>query len=283
MKLTLALILTVAAGTLVYLAASFAMTKNSAQNLPKNVEIATIGANEQSKRTPVIVELFTSEGCSSCPPADQTLDLLVREQPFAGAEIIALSEHVDYWNRLGWTDPFASRQFSQRQNEYSGFFGKDGNVYTPQMIVDGTREFVGHNMRAAQKAITEAAKVKKGEVNLSFRKESDAISLDIKIENLPETFDSAIVLLAVTEDDLLSNVLRGENSGQKLKHIAVARSLTNVGIVKAKEKSFAVSPIFKLDKSWKIENLNAVVFVQDLKSRQILGAGKIGLFQAEKK
>ncbi len=280
MKLTFALILTAVAGTLVYLAANFAMTKNSAQNLP---ETAKSVAAEQPKRTPVIVELFTSEGCSSCPPADQTLELLVREQPFANAGIIALSEHVDYWNRLGWTDPFANQQFSRRQSEYSGFFGKDGNVYTPQMIVDGTREFVGHNMREAQKAITEAAKAKKAQVNLSFRKESDAVSLDIKIEDLPATFDSAIVLLAVTEDNLLSNVSRGENSGQKLKHVAVARSLTNVGIIKAKEKSFAVSPIFKLDKNWKIENLNAVVFVQDLNSRQIFGAGKIGLARSEEK
>src|SRR5215468_246613 len=87
------------------------------------------------ERVPVIVELFTSEGCSSCPPADEALRRLASTQPVPGVEIVAMSEHVDYWNSLGWTDPFSSSQFSQRQDEYGKAFGLDGS-YTPQMVVD---------------------------------------------------------------------------------------------------------------------------------------------------
>lgn len=282
MKLKLTATLAIVVGALIYLTTNCAATPNSAQTLPKSEEPQSV-ASKSRKRTPVIVELFTSEGCSSCPPADQTLDLLAREQPFADAEIIALSEHVDYWNRLGWADPFSSAQFSQRQNEYSSFFKKNGDVYTPQMIVDGTREFVGSNMREAQKAITAAAKMKKADVNLTAKIDQETVALVIKIENLPDASDSAIVLLAVTEDELASNVSRGENSGQKLQHTAVARTLTSIGTVKENQQTFDLSTIFKLDKAWKNENLNAVVFVQDARSREIFGAAKISLKTTVKK
>ena len=99
-------------------------------------------------RTPVIVELFTSEGCSSCPPADQFLAKLEAEQPIGNAEVIALEEHVDYWNNLGWTDPFSSDSATIRQYAYAGAIG-NGNAYTPQMVVDRQDEFVGSRERQA--------------------------------------------------------------------------------------------------------------------------------------
>jgi hypothetical protein len=228
-------------------------------------------------RTPVIVELFTSEGCSSCPPADKVLAALESSQQTEGAEVIALSEHVDYWNRLGWTDPFSKPQFSNRQGEYSQFFGKGGNVYTPQMVVDGVREFPGHNAGEALKSIAAAAKETKGDVSIAVKKlENNTVSLDVKIENLPKISanDSAIVLLAVTENNLSTDVPRGENAGQKLPHIGVVRYLQNIGEI-AGDKT--LSPTVALPREWKRENLNLVAFVQETGSRRVLAAQRIHL------
>src|SRR5579859_6872600 len=114
---------------------------------------------------PVIVELFTSEGCSSCPPADALLARLDQEQRIGNAEIIALEEHVDYWDQLGWRDPFSGRQWTERQQDYAAVFRNDG-VYTPQMVVDGRAEFVGSSQSRARSAIAEAVREPKAEVTL---------------------------------------------------------------------------------------------------------------------
>ena len=230
------------------------------------------------KRTPVIVELFTSEGCSSCPPADKVLGILNRNHSIENVEVIALSEHVDYWNRLGWRDPFSNSQFSNRQGVYSQFFGKGDSVYTPQMIVDGTREFEGSNAGKALQAIGDAAKYAKGNVAVEIEKlENNTAQLKIQIENLPKMSknDTAIILLAVTEDNLSSRVTTGENSGSELPHVAVVRWMQNIGNITQEGKTFSQTLV--LDKMWKPGNLNAVVFVQETGSRKILGAAKIKL------
>src|SRR5262245_53097741 len=142
-------------------------------------------AQERAKtddRVPVIVELFTSEGCSSCPPADDALIRLASTQPVPGVEIVAMSEHVDYWNSLGWTDPFSSAQFSQRQDEYGRAFGLDGS-YTPQMVVDGREQFVGNDVRNAVQAISRAAAAAKRPFQLAATKvNADTFRLQVMIE-----------------------------------------------------------------------------------------------------
>ena len=194
--------------------------------------LAHLPANPLTPRTaepnaaPVIVELFTSEGCSSCPPADAVLDRLAATQPVSGANIIALGYHVDYWNQLGWRDPFSNRTFTDRQNRYATRFGNDG-VYTPQMIVNGSAEFVGSDAGRAETEIARAAKaLQNAPLTVSVRPAEGgaANSYTVRVSGAPAA-KSLPVFVAVTEDDLASNVLRGENAGRHLAHVAVVRSL----------------------------------------------------------
>src|ERR1051325_656657 len=113
------------------------------------------GARSNRPRVPVVVELFTSEGCSSCPPADALLARMDETQPVEGAEVVALAQHVDYWNSLGWSDPYSSHELSERQDEYARAFGHSG-VYTPQMVVDGRDEFAGGDSDKAFETIERA-------------------------------------------------------------------------------------------------------------------------------
>src|SRR6266567_4617287 len=162
-----------------------------------------------SQRQPVLVELFTSEGCSSCPPADALLERLDRTQPVAGAQIIALSEHVDYWNHIGWADPYSSPAFSARQEKYARQFHTQG-PYTPQMVVDGKTEFVGSDARSAESAIREALRQQKAAVRIGGTDGSAAVEVD----RLPAgKAHKAGVYVAYAADAGTQDVVRGENKG----------------------------------------------------------------------
>lgn len=240
-------------------------------------------AGVDARRTPVVVELFTSEGCSSCPPADALLARLDETQPVAGAEVVALAQHVDYWNQLGWADPFSAHEFSERQGEYAARFGSQG-VYTPQMVVDGGAEFPGGNSGRAFEAISRAAREPKAEVSLARAADQadagDALRLSVRVERLPKLTDgdTADVLLAVTESGLSSEVERGENAGRRLSHAGVVRRLTKIGQVGAATPPFAAEPLVALDKGWRRDNLRAVVFLQEHTSKRVIGAATIKLF-----
>lgn len=227
----------------------------------------------EGQRAPVIVELFTSEGCSSCPPADKVLAELERSQPVAGAEIIALSEHVDYWNYIGWSDPFSSELFSARQQAYAPVFRND-SAYTPQMIVDGQAEFVGSNLAKAQTAIARAAKLPKAEVKIEFAREAQTIKLKTSVEKLPAVSEKDVVevLLAITESNLTSQVVRGENAGRRLPHTAVVRELRSLGSISDSGKAFLTATTITPSKDWKLDNLRTVIFVQERRHKRILGA-----------
>lgn len=218
----------------------------------------------------VLVELFTSEGCSSCPPADRNL-IVLEKQPNPDAEVIALALHVDYWNRLGWTDAFSSAAYSQRQGFYSNAFRRN-DVYTPQMVVDGAYEFVGGNIGAAQKAIAEAARMPKANVELAVSGDK----LKVKISDAP-THTFANVFLAIAENNLSTSVKRGENGGKILAHTAVARQLRVIGSIEAEDTDFKTETTFQIPGAWKKENLKLVVFAQIEKTSRIIGVGQIKL------
>lgn len=230
----------------------------------------------EAGRKPVVVELFTSEGCSSCPPADVLLQRLVAQQPAAGAEIIALEEHVDYWNHDGWTDPYSSQEWTVRQSDYVSRFRKD--AYTPELVVDGSTELVGNNPRAAVLEIEKASHRVKAEVSITAgqpeERGSQHFSVSVgKLEG-NSAGDVAEVWLAVTEDGLHSSVNRGENAGRVLNHVATLRSLHKIGVAEANgtSVSFTGDSVVKFDSHWDLEKLRVTAFVQKKKSREILGA-----------
>jgi hypothetical protein len=223
--------------------------------------------------TPVLVELFTSEGCSSCPPADALLSRLGRTQPVRGADIIVLEEHVDYWDRLGWKDPFSSEAATTRQNEYGEAFG-GSQVYTPQMIVDGRTEFVGSSDTDAVRAIRTASQMPKPAVQLSWEKD-DTLAIHIEPMNITGKRDGQQIFLVVAEDMLHSDVKRGENAGRALEHNGVVRQLLSVGKIDAAPAEFSSSVAIHSTREWSRANLRAVVFVQEPHSRHVLAAAAI--------
>jgi hypothetical protein len=234
-------------------------------------------------RTPVVVELFTSEGCSSCPPADALLARLSEGQVAGNVQLIALEEHVDYWDDLGWTDPFSSRDWTSRQYDYARTLG-NGNAYTPQMVVDGTTEFVGSRTQQARESILKAASRTKIPVVLAQGNAGGTAkgNFSAKVGKLEGATkgDAAEVWLAITETGLHSSVTRGENAGEELRHAAVVRSMRKIGEAKAdSETSFTGDVSVPLQKEWKRENLKAVLFVQERKSRRILGAAELRIGQ----
>src|SRR5260370_625006 len=183
-------------------------------------------------RTPVVIELFTSEGCSSCPPADELLSQLAEQQGLKNAEVIALEEHVDYWNHLGWADPFSSANWTLRQYDYAGVLG-NVNAYTPQMVVDGQAEFVGSSSWKAHRAIQEAAGRVKTPVTLKYDGASaaDVVKVSANVGKLAgaTSGDAAEVSLAITETGFHSAVSPGENAGEDLSHPAVVRGNARQG------------------------------------------------------
>ena len=236
----------------------------------------------QARRTPVLVELFTSEGCSSCPPADDLLIQFDKEQPVPDVEIIAISEHVDYWNRLGWADPFSSAAFSERQNQYARAFGTN-QIYTPQMVVDGRTELIGSQEGKAQREIATAAQAPKATVGLvkeSPRPHDDVISMHVRVGQLPRitSNDTGEVWLAITEGGLSTDVRRGENAFRTLRHTGVVRRMDLLRALEAGDaEGFAAEFTVSLAPEWKRQNLRAVVFIQERVSRRVLGVGQMRL------
>jgi hypothetical protein len=229
----------------------------------------------QTNRTPVLVELFTSEGCSTCPPADTLLAKLEQVQPVNGAEVIVLGEHVDYWDGQGWHDRFSSHQYTERQNEYRGRLHVD-NSYTPQMIVDGTDQFVGNDAVHAIGAIQHAAQTPKIKLILS-QPVVDAQKVSASVSSpAPATTKKGDLYAALVDPKDTTEVHGGENKGHRLYHVAVVRSLQRVG----KLKDLGAGPIsFSLNApaDAKPGEMRIVVFAQESGQGPVLGAASAGV------
>ncbi len=251
-------------------AASKPMTEASAPSMPN------AGGQPAAVRVPVIVELFTSEGCSSCPPVDKFLAQIDRLQPVPEALIIPLEEHVDYWDHDGWRDPFSDPAFTDRQSIYAQQFHLPGPA-TPEVVVAGRAQFLGNDYLKSRGAILEAARSPQAHISLTLSSgpESDTLHAAIRVEEYPSGLskkdDKAEVRLAVTEDDLASQVKAGENSGKHLEHRATVRKFLTVGHAE-EGKPFSTEAKIPLGKQWNRAHLHVVVFLEAHGSHEILGA-----------
>lgn len=215
---------------------------------------------------PVVVELFSSEGCSSCPPADLALGNLASAQGVAGAKVIALELHVDYWDDLGWADPFSSAAFSARQRNYARAASRRG-AFTPEAIIDGGTSVVGSDVGALSSAVEQAASRPHLGLTLTTRRDG---SIDARSSAAPSV--PASYWLAITESGLVTEVKAGENRGQTLRHAPVVRALTRVGPATA-EAAHVELPAVRATKG----ELTAVVFIQQDEDLAILGAETLAL------
>jgi hypothetical protein len=231
-----------------------------------------------SKRVPVLLELFTSEGCSSCPPADKLLAAFDQKQPVTGADLIVLSEHVDYWNDGGWRDPFSASQYTERQQIYTDKLHGEG-PYTPQLVIDGRAAVVGSNAQQAISAIQRAITEQKIPITLadaSHHGNEIKAHVTLNATQFSSEVVGGTVYIAVAVNEAESQVAHGENAGRSLSHVAVALLLKKVGTVK-------LGSVFSYDVSVSIrpeaaaKPLRLVAFLQDQKSGQILGVAALKL------
>lgn len=238
-------------------------------SLPLAVAEMTVVETPKSETKPVLVELFTSEGCSSCPPADRLLFDISTNQTYKDIEVITLGYHVDYWDNIGWKDRFSSREYTKRQEAYSRQFRLD-STYTPQIVVDGEREVVGNDRRSVDAAVTKSTD-DKADVRLGLKDDK----LSISIEKIREQKGST-VFLAVAESGLRSAVISGENSGRNLDHASVVRELRSLGKIESGMKMYSNQVNVPTNGEWKAHRLRYVVFVQDDTTLKIQGVAAIG-------
>ena len=214
-----------------------------------------------------VVELFTSEGCSSCPPADKLLGQIDERARADGSRVFPLAFHVDYWNHLGWTDPFSSEASSNRQRDYGRALHLE-SIYTPQMIVNGEREFVGSNGEIAEKAVSEALS-RPGENTITLhlgvgREYGDVLTeYDVAGER-----KGRVLNIALVESDLTVKVPRGENSGRTLRHDNVVRQFTTVRLDDAAQGNLSIP----VPPGAQRKKLLVIAYVQDPVSMKITGA-----------
>jgi hypothetical protein len=241
-------------------------------SLASGAAMITDADASESNASPVLVELFTAEGCSSCPPADEFLVQLDTHQPVPGAQLIVLSEHMNYWND-SWPDPFASAQLTARQADYVRAF-KMHSPYTPQFIVDGATEIRLRDAGEIEHIFRAAAANPKIPVSVaSIKVETGTpphLSGEIEVDGSAEQH-KADVYLAIALDRIETKVLRGENRGKTLAHVAVVEYLSKVGGLNPGQK-FQQTFRAPLERELASNNARLIVFVQEAGNGKVVGA-----------
>jgi len=238
--------------------------------------VKPIAADELALAPFAVVEMFTSESCSSCPPADKLLAEIADEAKRNNRLIFPLELHVDYWNHLGWEDPFSLPIATKRQQAYGRILSAN-RLYTPQMVVNGTEELIGSDRDRARRAI-DAALVRPAKVQIILRKTPEADGWKIEYETSGET-RGAELHLALVESGLATQVTRGENRGRTLTHANVVRTLQTVSL----EKSLAGDVHIDAENLRNKKDVQFIVFVQSPSTLKILGASRVAISSAETK
>lgn len=217
--------------------------------------------SNQDKKGFALLELYTSEGCSSCPPADELLGKIQNE--LKDKNVYVLSYHVDYWDKQGWKDIFSNADFTKRQYDYAKYMEKDP-IYTPQVIINGKIDYVGSQETSLRNGIKSALS-KPVSTNLSLEASQNANSLSVNY-NVESTSKNSRLLIAVVQKEAKSNVKRGENAHRVLSHYQIVRNLQSVDLNKAKKGTALVH----LPKNYSTQDFEIIGFVQDMNSGAIL-------------
>ena len=222
----------------------------------------------QAREPFVLLELFTSQGCSSCPSADANLTDLLQRKKEKGEAIYLLAFHVDYWDRLGWKDVFSNSDYTERQREYATALNTR-TVYTPQMIVNGREAFVGSN-KAKTNAAIELALSTPAQAGIFLKKEEQETHIELSVE-LTDPIPDGRLVVALVEHHVVTKIESGENKGRTIQYDGVVRTMNIAEAAKKLTFSLALPSIVKK------ENAEIVVFLQDEATHTILAANDVVL------
>ena len=213
-----------------------------------------------------LLELYTSEGCSSCPPADELLGKIQNE--YRDKNVYVLAYHVDYWDKQGWKDIFSNPDFTKRQYDYAQFMGKEP-IYTPQVIINGKTDFIGSQETSLRNGIKSAlSKPVSASLSLEASQNSNSLSVNYNVES---TSKNSRLLIAVVQKEAKSNVKRGENANRVLSHYQIVRNLQSVDLNKNNKGTAAIH----LPKNYNTQDFEIIGFVQDMNSGAILGIKRV--------
>ncbi|MDP5202363.1 thioredoxin family protein [Flavobacterium sp. DG2-3] len=225
----------------------------------------SIFSQNADKKGFALLELYTSEGCSSCPPADELLGKIQNE--YHDKNVYVLAYHVDYWDKQGWKDIFSNANYTQRQYDYAQFLGKEP-IYTPQVIINGKADYIGSQETSLRNGIKSAlSKPAVADLSLDGKQQNDKLTLNYSING---ALKNSRLLVAVVQKSAKSNVKRGENAHRVLSHFQIVQRLQSIDL-----KTSKGSTTIALPKNYNTEDFEVVGFVQDSRTGAILGVNRV--------